>query len=189
MICIYSKETTSFSSLGLGVLKDFIEKPLITEELKGNYILEFKYSRDGQAAEYLVEQNIIKANNQPFRIWQIKKDIESIQVYAKHIVFDLTFNYLEDVSPTSKNAQEALSWMLDRTKTPTNFTANGNCTKVSSARYVNKNFIDAVFNEENCLLSRFGGEPEYNVYSIFLHEKRGQNANFSIRYKIGILFR
>lgn len=73
MLTVYSKETTSFSTLGIGALKDFTANPIITEELNGAYTLEFSYAKDGYLSEYLIEQNIVKANGQAFRIWNVKK--------------------------------------------------------------------------------------------------------------------
>ena len=183
MLTLYSKETTSFSTLGIGVLRDFISHPLITEELNGAYTLEFEYAKDGYLSEYLIEQNIIKANGQAFRIWNIKKDMQKITVFAKHIFFDLSFNFLADVFPTNLTAQSALTWMLNRAAVATNFSATGNCTQTASTRYVRKNFIDAVFNEDNALLKKFGGELSYDNFNITVHEHRGTNDNFSIRYK------
>ena len=183
MLTIYSKETTSFSSLGIGILKDFITSPIIVEKLNGAYTLEFKYAKNGYLSEYLVEQNIIKACGQPFRIWNIKKDMEGITILAKHIFFDLTYNFLNDVAPTNQTAQGAISWLLSHAQTATNFTCSGNCDDINSVRYVRKNLISAIYNEDNAVLTRFGGELELNVYSIYVHKKRGATANFSIRYK------
>ena len=183
MLTIYSKETTSFTSLGLGALRDFLTAPIITEELNGAYTLEFKYAKDGYLAEYLVEQNIIKANGQLFRIWNIKKDMDGTTILAKHIFFDLTYNYLDDVAPTNKNAQDAISWLLSHAETATSFTCTGDCIDTFTARYVRKNLIDAIYNEDNAILKRFGGELEFDNYSVYVHAKRGQNASFSIRYK------
>lgn len=183
MLVLYSKETISFSSLGIGVLKDLMSSPIITEELNGSYILEFQYSKNGYLSEHIIEQNIIKANNQAFRIWNVKKDLTSITVLAKHIVFDLSFNYLLNVAPSNLNAQDAFNWCLERTLTPNNFRAHGDCTKLQSARYVRKNFTDAIFNEDNALINRFGCELSYDNFDIYCHQKRGQNTNFTIRYK------
>ena len=183
MLTIYSKETTSFSSLGLGVLRDFVSSPIITEELNGAYTLEFKYAKDGYLAEYLSEQNLIKANGQMFRIWNVKKDMDGTSILARHIFFDLTYNFLTDVAPTGKNAQDALAWILARTQVANSFLVNGDCVNTATARYVRKNVIDAIYNEDNAILKRFGGELEFNNYSVYVHAKRGQDANFSIRYK------
>ncbi len=183
MLVLYSDKTTSFSTLGIGVLRDFKSDPLITEELNGSYTLEFSYSKTGYLVDRIVEGAIVKANNQPFRIWTIKKDMDAIEVLAKHIFFDLSTNFLEDVAPTKLKAQEALDWIIKRAQTESLFKVSGDCSIVASARYVRKNVTDAIYNEENSILNRFGGELEFDGYNVIVHAKRGKNANFSIRYK------
>lgn len=183
MLVLYSDKTTSFSTLGIGVLRDFKSDPLITEELNGSYTLEFSYSKTGYLVDRIVEGAIVKANNQPFRIWTIKKDMDAIKVLAKHIFFDLSTNFLEDVAPTKLKAQEALDWIIKKAQTESLFKVSGDCSIVASARYVRKNVTDAIYNEENSILNRFGGELEFDGYNVIVHAKRGKNANFSIRYK------
>lgn len=186
MLSIYSKTTTSFNNLGIGVLRDFKSEPLITEVLNGLYNLEFEYACDGWLSEYLVEENIIKANGQPFRIWNVKKNVSktTITILAKHIFFDAEKNvWLEDVSPTNLTAQAALTWCLNRAKDSTPYTASGDCTNVSSARYVRTNLIDAVYNNDNAILKNFGGEIELNNYNVIIHNKRGEETGIEIRQK------
>jgi len=183
MLTLYNKNETNFNNLGLGVLRDFTSDPLITEQLNSAYTLEFDYSKDGYLSDYLVEENIVKAKGQLFRIWQVKKDMRTIKILAKHIFFDLSKNFIEDSAPSDLTAQGALSWILERTLTPNNFTVNGDCTATASARYVRKTVTDAVFNADNALLKRFGGELEYNNFNVFVHAKRGTESNFSIRYR------
>ena len=38
MLALYSSTTTSFSNLGLGILRDVKNDPIITEELNGTFI-------------------------------------------------------------------------------------------------------------------------------------------------------
>ena len=183
MLKIFPSTATSFQTLGYGVLKDNKTSPLIIEELNGPFTLEFEYSLNGYLSEYLVENNIVVAKTQPFRIINIEKNMESIKVLAKHIFFDLNYNFLEDVAPTELNAQQALDWILARTKETNLFTVNGNCTNISSARYVRKNPIDSIYNDDNCILKRFGGELELDVYNVYVHSKRGTDKGLSIRYE------
>ena len=183
MLILYSDKTTSFSALGIGVLRDFKSDPLITEELNGAYTLEFSYAKNGYLVDHIVEGAIVKANNQPFRIWTIKKDMDAIEILAKHIFFDLSTNFLEDVAPTNLKSQEALEWILEKAQVESNFNVSGDCSIVASARYVRKNITDAIYNEDNAILKRFGGEIELNGYNVTVHAKRGKNANFSIRYR------
>ena len=187
MIKIFPSTATVFNTLGYGVLKDNKTAPLITEELNGPYILELEYALNGYLSEYLIEGNIIYCKNQPFRISTIEKNIDKIKVLAKHIFFDLSFNFLEDVAPTELNAQQALAWILDRTVENNNFNVNGDCFKISSSRYVKKNPIDAIYNDDNCILKKYGGELEFNNYNVYVHNKRGTDKGYEIRYEKNLI--
>lgn len=186
MLVLYDKNTSDFSNLGFGVLRDLKSDPEITEVLNGLYNLEFKYIIDGWLSEKLIEGNVIKANGQLFRIREVKKNIinKDIQVLAKHIWFDLELNnMLIDVAPTNKLGHTALQWILDHAENQTNFVVTGDCTKYGSARYVRKDPIDAVYNADNALLKKFGGEIELNNYNITLHNRRGLSTGLEIRQK------
>lgn len=182
MLVLYDSKTILFDTLGLGVLKDIKSDPIITEELNGSYTLEFEYAVKGYLSDKLIEGNIVKANSQAFRIWNVVKSISTIKILAKHIFFDLSKNFIDDVAPTNLSSQGALDWILKRTQYNNNFVVSGSCSKLESARYVEKNVIDAIYNEDNAILKRFGGELELDNYNIYIHSKRGNNANFSIRY-------
>lgn len=188
--CIYDKSTeltlSNFQTLGLGILKDYKSIPKTTEVLNGAYNLEFDYIMSGWLNEYLVEGYIIKADGQLFRIRSVSKDNSNnvISVLAKHIWFDLEkSNWLEDVAPTDKTSQLALKWLLDHSKEGNIFTVTGDCTKVSSARYIRMDIINAVYNADNNLLTRFGGELELDNFNIIVHNKRGLNTGLEIREK------
>ena len=182
MLKIFSKETTSFFNNGIGVLTDYISDPIITEVLNGEYTLELEYLKTGKYADYLVQENIIKANGQLFRISSIDKNLKTIKVLAKHIAFDLSKNFLIDVAPTDKTGQAALEWILERTEGTHNFTAYSDIATVESARYVRKNVMEAIASADNSILKVWGGELEFDNYNIKLLQQRGLNRGLSIRY-------
>ncbi|MDD3122635.1 MAG: phage tail protein [Candidatus Izemoplasmatales bacterium] len=182
MIVLYDKKETKFKTMGIGVLKDFISNPTTTEVLNGEYYLEFEYPDDGRYIDSIKEENIVKANGQCFRIKNIKKNLKSIIVLAKHLFYDLGNCLLEDVYPQEKNAQDALEWMLSKTIPSNNFVVNGDCTSLSSARYVRKTVLDAIFKEDNSLLVRFGGELSYDNFKITVNKKRGKSKGIDIRF-------
>lgn len=190
MLTIYSKNVSFqknendmyFGSLGYGVLRDLYTDPLITEELNGSYILEFNYKIDGSLNEYLIEENVIKACGQPFVIYDVKKDTSKISILAKHWVLnEWSKDFLLDVAPTSLSAQDALNWIQKRGDNQVDITINGDCDKIASARYVRKNIINAIYNEDNALLTRFGGELSFDKNSVFVHKKRGSDTGLTIR--------
>lgn len=187
MLALYSSTTTSFSNLGLGILRDIKTDPIITEELNGTFILEFDYLKGGFLCDNLIEGNLIKCKNQIFRIKNINKslsDSSAISILAQQFFqFDMSKNFLSDVAPTRLNAQDALKWLVDRAENESSFVISGDCTELSSARYVRKNVSDAIFSADNSLITRFGGELEYSLNNVYVHSKRGANKGFSIRYR------
>lgn len=189
MIVLYDKSATSFSNLGIGVLRDFLTSPTIEEVLNGLFNLEFEYASNGWLSEYLINGNKIKYNDQVFSIWVVRRNLanKSISVLAKHHFFDLEkHNFLEDVAPTDKTAQDALQWILTHAKEPTSFQVRGDCEDIASARYVRMDPIEAVYTADNSLLSRFGGELELKMNEIVVHKKRGSNLGLEIRHKKNI---
>ena len=172
-----------YESLGNGTLSDVINDPLITEELNGSYILEFEYLKDGKFSEYLVEENIVKAHGEPFSIYSVKKDTESkIKILAKHWVLnEWTKDFILDSEPTNLPAQSALEWIQNRSINHSDITINGDCTDAETARYVRKNMLDAIFNEDNAILKRFGGELSYNVNNVTVNNHRGNISGLTIR--------
>lgn len=89
MLKIYPKGTTSFNEEGYGYLVDFIEDPKVTENNVGYFALEMKYARGGRNAEYLVEDNLIRAKPSSeqkeltFVIYDIEEDFIENALYVR----------------------------------------------------------------------------------------------------------
>lgn len=175
-----------FTHNGYGVLRDFKANPQITEAINGEYSIEFEYAKDGWLSDYLIEENILRASNngsdQLFRIYYTDKSLENIKVLAKHIAFDLNDNLLDDVYPVSKNGTDALNWVLDRTQFIHGFTGWSDITTEHSARYVRKNMNDVFFNADNSFLNVWGGEFQFDNFTIKLYEQRGADNGLQIRH-------
>ena len=118
MICIYDRKTTkgNFNNNGLGVLNESILAE-ITEELNGQYYLEIEYPASSKKPIYFKEFNIIKADEQLFRIYKVEKvqDIDKrIKVYANHIYYDLANYFIEDERPTNASVKTAMQKAMIR---------------------------------------------------------------------------
>ena len=155
MVVLYDKTAISFDSLGLGTLTDFLELPLVTEALNGEYYVEFQYLKGGKNDKYLLEDNLIKVLGQVFRIEDVEPTIEGIRVLARHIAFDLRNNFIEDLYPRNLTAQSALEWILERAFFSTRFYVTGSCTKVANARYQKLSIYDALYTSDNAILKKF----------------------------------
>lgn len=91
MICVYDRRTLkgNFDNNGLAVLHECILLE-ITEELNGQYALELEYPANSKKVQYLQEFNILKVNDQLFRIYKVEKVQASdkrVKVYANTISF------------------------------------------------------------------------------------------------------
>lgn len=100
LICLYDRKTLkdNFKNNGLAVLNECI-KAEINNELNGDYSLELEYPANSKKSKYLEEFNVIKADNQLFRIYKVEKiqgSDDRIRVWAKHIFYDLAFFFIEN---------------------------------------------------------------------------------------------
>lgn len=188
MIRLYDKYETDFQHNGIGFLKDVISC-VCTEVLNGKYELELEYPIGGFLIEKIVEENIIKApvgnssgEEQLFRIKLITKQLKRVRVYATHIFYDLADNFLENVAPTEKDGDSAIKWLTQRTVYANDFVASSDILKVSSARYVKKNFVDAIIGSDNSFINVWGGELYRNNKTFAINTNKGQNRGVQIRY-------
>ncbi|HBJ2612676.1 TPA: phage tail protein, partial [Clostridium botulinum] len=98
---------------------------------------------------FLQKDYIVYANNQPFRIYNVKRDMSMISINCRHIFYDLLDNFLEDVRPTKLNRMDALKWILERTQYPNRFTFNGNLGPTSTRYFIRKNVVEAIMGKES----------------------------------------
>lgn len=188
MIRIYDKSETNFETNGIGVLKDVISCTC-TEQLNGKYDLEFEYKIGGAFFENIVEENIVKApvgnqsgEDQLFRIKLISKQLKRVKVYATHIFYDMYDNFLVDVAPTNRDGDGAIKWITQRTEFPNDFIASSDITKIASARYVRKNFVEALIGSENSFANTWGGELVRNNKHFAMNTNKGTDRGVQVRY-------
>lgn len=188
MIRLYERKETNFQHNGIGILKDVISCSC-SEVLNGKYDLEFEYPITGAYIESIVEENIIKApvgnpsgEDQLFRIKMISKQFRRIKVYAIHIFYDLSDNFLEDVSPKDKSGDAAIKWIQARTVYKNDFVASSDITKIATARYVRRNFVDALIGSDNSFINTWGGELYRNNKTFAMNKNKGIDRGVQIRY-------
>jgi len=189
MIRIYDKNETDFTHNGIGILKDVISCTC-KEELNGKYELEFEYQVGGAFYDYIVEENIVKApvgnpsgDDQLFRIKLISRQLKKIKVYAVHIFYDLADNFLADVAPTNKGGNAAIAWMLERTDFPNDFIGSSDIQTIASARYVRRNFVEALIGSDNAFVNTWGGELYRNNKTFAMNINKGVDRGVQIRYR------
>lgn len=193
MITLYDSRETDFTHNGIHVL-DACISCVATEVANGDYYLELEYPTFGNNKwEGLIEENIIKAptpkyGEQLFRISRKQLSGNSIQVFARHIFYDLLDNFLEDVRPTDQNGAGAISWILQGTNFPHKFKGFSDISKISTANYIRKNPVQALISDDdNSFLNRWGGELERDNFNIKFYTLAGEDRGTTISYGKNLL--
>lgn len=187
MILLFDVNETAFDSNGIGALSES-DSCIITENRNGAYELKMTYPVSGVRFNDLKTNRIIfckpnpYANPQPFRIYRISKPLkETVAVYANHISYDLSG---VPVSPfTASSAIAAMQAMEDKAAVDSPF--NFYTDKVTNATMtvdVPSSSRALLGGQQGSLLDVYGGEYEFDRFTVNLLNKRGANNGVSIRY-------
>ncbi|MGX6992142.1 hypothetical protein, partial [Pseudolactococcus reticulitermitis] len=61
MISYFNKTETTFTNNGLGILDDYVIRPIVSEEMNGLFILEFDYPIHAPHSSKLIPEMLIRA--------------------------------------------------------------------------------------------------------------------------------
>lgn len=185
--CLYDSKEMTFDHNGIGKLAD-AQSCTVTEKRNGSYELKLVCPADGIHAERLEEGNIILAKpsdtgqSQPFRIYKVTTPIDGkLEVQARHISYQLNFI---TVSPFSAGGcRAALNGLKSHAALDCPFSV---WTDVESsatfALAVPASFRNCLGGMEASVLDTFGGEFEWDRYTVKFHRARGADHNVRIIY-------
>lgn len=180
---LYSPTTTSFTTGGIGKLID-AGSCIVTEERNGSYELEMTYPITGHLYDEIKQRSIIFAkpspaqSEQPFRVYRITKPLNKVvTIYAAHISYDLSGIPVKNF--TSQSVQAALTALTTSSVINNPFTfwsdkTNSGVMEIETpmpCRTILSNILDA-----------YGGEYEFDKYTVKLHSLRGFDNGVSIKY-------
>lgn len=186
---LYKEDAIDFSTFGIGVLADTISC-LVTEERNGAYELTLKYPLNGSLYGEIKKERIIKAkpndlsDPQAFRIYRITIPINGIiTIYAEHISYDLINIGVIPFSLTNVVPQVAIDTLLKKTVLPNNFTFRTDYTVAKDFEVKKPQSVRACLGGTyGSLLNKWGGEFEWDNFSIIHHKGRGSNKGVVIEY-------
>ena len=180
---LYSPTTTSFTTGGIGKLID-AGSCVVTEERNGSYELEMTYPITGHLYDEIKQRSIIFAkpspaqSEQPFRVYRITKPLNKVvTIYAAHISYDLSGIPVKNF--TSQSVQAALTALTTSSVISNPFTfwsdkTNSGVMEIETptpCRTILSNILDV-----------YGGEYEFDKYTVKLHSLRGFDNGVSIKY-------
>ena len=185
--CLYDSREMKFDHNGIGKLAD-AQSCTVTEKRNGSYELKLICPADGIHAEMLEEGNIILAKpsdtmqSQPFRIYKITTPIDGkLEVQARHISYQLNFITVSPFSVTG--CVGAMQGLKSHAASDCPFEV---WTDVeSSATFtlgVPSSFRNCLGGMVGSVLDVFGGEFEWDRYTVRFHKARGADHNVHIIY-------
>ena len=186
---LYKEDATDFSTYGIGVLADTISC-LVTEERNGAYELTLKYPLNGALYSEIKKERIIKAkpndlsDPQAFRIYRITIPINGIiTIYAEHISYDLINIGVIPFSLINVAPQMAIDTLLKSTVLPHKFTFRTDYDVAKDFEVKKPQSVRACLGgTQGSLLNKWGGEFEWDNFSIIHHKGRGNNKGVVIEY-------
>lgn len=183
MIQIYKASNTAYEKNGDAILSpQKCEVDSKTWELEIVNPLDDRMSLIQEGAVLKVPDFVGK--EQLYRIYRKRKSDAGVTAYARPIFMDSADDlFIYDQRPTNVNAQAALNILTQGTK----YKAVSNITKKNTAYYVRKNLIDALLgDDENSFVNRWGGEPVYDNYTIYLNERAGLDRGVSVEFGLNM---
>lgn len=188
---LYDADRTSFpagADNGMGILSDAISCK-VTQELNGQYELELHYPVAGIHYSEIALRSILRATvgpdggMQPFRVYRIVPGMSgTAAIYARHIAYDLG-GYV--VSPfTAADAPAAVAGIKSHAL-PTNmpFTLTTDKTTVAAMSVaVPTSAWGLLGGQQGSLLDVYGGEYEFDGWTVRLLTRRGADRGVSVRY-------
>lgn len=184
---LFPADATTYTTQGLGALSDAISCR-VREERNGEFELEMQYPQAGLHFSEITDRCIILAipspwrAAQPFRIYRITKPLNGVcMICARHITYDLSGIPVNVFS--AQSAAGALSGLKTNSATanPFEFWTD----KQTSAAFtvsVPASIRSLLGGSTGSILDVYGGEYEWDGWTVRLHEHRGTDRGVTIRY-------
>ena len=184
---LFPSGATTFETQGLGSIVDAISCN-VHEVLNGEYELEMQYPITGLQYNNLQNRRIIYSKHdpysepQPFRIYRITRPMNGIvSIYARHISYDLAgipvgvfdANNAQSAMQGLKNNSLVANPFLFETTMPT--VANFSCQYPQPCR-------NLLGGQEGSILDVYGGEYEWDEWTVHLQSRRGSDNGVRITY-------
>lgn len=184
---LFPADAATYTTQGLGALSDAISCR-VREERNGEFELEMQYPQAGLHFSEIADRCIILAipspwrAAQPFRIYRITKPLNGVcTVYARHITYDLSGIPVNAFS--AQNAAGALSGLKTNSavQNPFEFWTDKQ-TAAAFTVAVPASIRSLLGGSTGSILDVYGGEYEWDGWTVRLHEHRGADRGVTIRY-------
>ena len=191
---LYEKDETLFESNGLGRLRDVIEA-IVVEERNGIYELNFSYPVTGAHYNEIQVGRIVGVthdesdNIQPFDIVSYTKPIDGIVTFhCTHVSYRLS--YVTKVTYNVNSLAEAFG--IFEAVMPDGYpfafwTDKDSVGYLGCSDEIPKSIRSVLGGVQGSILDSYGGEYEWDKWTVKLWSARGQARDFAIRYGVNML--
>lgn len=184
---LFKAHTKSFTTKGIGQLADCISC-LVTEERNGEYEVEFEYPVTGKHYADILDDSIVyvthdnSGDKQPFKVYAKSAPLDGVVTFnAHHISYELSDVIVKPFTASSAAATMTKFTSESMTDNPFTFwtdksvASTFNLTAPSSTRSV----LGGV---QGSVLDVYGGEYEFDNYTVKLYTNRGSDKGVTVRY-------
>lgn len=188
---LFEKDATDFSTRGLFALSDAISCT-VTEERNGLFELELVYPTDGNHFSEITEDRLIVAfphengTKQAFRIYRREGSLDgTVTFYARHISYQLSFIPVDLCSGQTDSAQTMMETLAQAAQVACPFSFESDITTAAALSFAVTapvGFRSALGGMEGSVLDHFGGEFEWDNWTVKLLENRGADNGVRIAY-------
>lgn len=184
---LFPPSATEFNGNGIGRLSNALSC-VVHEARNGEFELEMSYPITGAHFSDIVHSSVIVAKPsarrslQAFRVYKITKPLNGrVTILAQHISYQLSFI---PVSPlTAENLTNALQYLKSMAAEACPFTFSADFTSDSDfAIPIPSSIRSYLGGRSGSILDIYGGEWEFDNYSVKLHRARGEDNKYVIRY-------
>ena len=202
MINVYSENTTNFNNNGLATLIPLTAE--FSSDINGAWTLSITHPYDAEERyKHLVKNAILQADvgcireqstKQLFRIYDVKRNLQSLSVIAFPIGMEATFDApIEELkipdeagvsTASGVDAAGVLDAYVKNHDDNNKYTVSSNVTTQNCSQWENTNLIAALSgSDDNSFINKWGGEVLYNNYAITVKNRIGNaTPKFPVEY-------
>lgn len=189
---LYKAGETAFTSNGLGRLRDCISC-VVTEERNGIYECDFEYPVDGMNYDRIKCGRIIAVEHdetndvQPFDIVGYSRPINGVVTFhAVHISYRQTALTVSGTNIQSLSDAFTLLGTSDPANPFVYWTDKTSSGYLGAGDGVPHSVRQVLGGMEGSILDAYGGEYEWDKWTVRLWDSRGSLRNFTIRYGVNL---
>lgn len=189
---LYEAGETAFTSNGLGRLRDCISC-VVTEERNGIYECDFEYPVDGMNYDRIKCGRIIAVEHdetndvQPFDIVGYSRPINGVVTFhAVHISYRQTALTVSGTNIQSLSDAFTLLGTSDPANPFAYWTDKTSSGYLGAGDGVPHSVRQVLGGMEGSILDAYGGEYEWDKWTVRLWDSRGSLRNFTIRYGVNL---